>query len=434
MTDLPSWQAPGGAAASPSGEHPDTATASTGPGSTSPGFASPGFTSPGGPAPAFPPPGGSPYGAAPGSGPGAGRPAAGWAPPPKPGLVPLRPLGFGTLFGAIFQVLRRNPRPTFGAALLLVGLVQLVSVGLVLGASFWGLDRELRATAEDSEAIQIGNGALLIVSTLVAVALSLVASALLQGLIVLEVSRATLGEKLTMRQLFRRGRGRWGALIGWTVLLSLALTAAFVVLIAVISVLIAVGQDAGIAAAIVIGITGGIAILVIAVWIGIKTVLVPTAIVLERLPLRAAVARAWRLIGGRFWRTFGIVALITVIVQAASSAVATPFSLAAALGIGLVNPAQDETTALIAVGVLYVVTIVITVIVGAIGAVLLSAATALVYIDARMRDEGLDLDLQRFVEERAAGREGPDPYQERAALVPGGQTPSLYAPFTGTVA
>lgn len=394
MTDLPPWQAPGGGAAATPWEHPAPV----------PGYA------------------------------GAGAPQAGWAPPPKPGLVPLRPLGFGTLFGATFQVLRRNPRPTFGAALLLVGLVQLISVGLVFGATFWGLDRELRATAEDSEAIQIGNGALLIVSTLVAVALSLVASALLQGLIVLEVSRATLGEKLRMRQLFQRGRGRWGALIGWTVLLSLALVAAFVALVAVITLLVAVGQEAGLVAAVILGIGGGLGLLVLAIWIGIKTALVPTAIVLERLPVRASVARSWRLTAGRFWRTFGILALITVIVQAASSAVATPFTLAAALGIGLLNPAQDETTALVAVGVLYVVTIIVSVVVGAVGAVLLSAATALVYVDARMRDEGLDLDLQRFVEERAAGREGPDPYQERAALVPGGPSSSFSPPVTGTVA
>ncbi|WAB83999.1 glycerophosphoryl diester phosphodiesterase membrane domain-containing protein [Microcella daejeonensis] len=348
--------------------------------------------------------------------------------------MPLRPLGFGTLFTGSFQVLRRNPRPTFGAALLLVGLVQILSLAIVLGPTIWGLERVLRASPEDSAAIEIGNTALTIVASLFAVALSLVASALLQGLIVIEVSRATLGDKLTMGQLFRRGRGRWGALIGWTALLSLALVAAIVILVAVVALMISVGETAGLVGGVILGIGGGLGMLVLAIWIGIKTALVPTAIVLERLPLRASVARSWRLTGGRFWRTFGILALITVIVQTASSAVATPFSIAAGLGIGLVNPAQDETTALIAVGVLYVVTIIVTIVVGAIGAVLLSAATGLVYIDARMRDEGLDLDLQRFVEERAAGRDGPDPYQERAAQGLDGAAPSPQVPFTGTVA
>jgi len=348
--------------------------------------------------------------------------------------VPLRPLSFGTIFGGTFQVLRRNPRPVFGAALLLVGLVQILTLGLVLGATFWGLDRSLRAAPEDSAAIEIGNNALIIVSALLTVALSLVASALLQGLVVLEVSRATLGEKLTMRQLFRRGRGRWGALIGWTMLLSLSLVAAIGVLVAIITLMIAVGDTAGLVGGVVLGISGGFGMLVLAVWIGIKTALVPTAIVLERLPLRAAIVRGWRLIGGRFWRTFGVMALITVIVQVASSVVSAPFSLVGFLGVGLVNPGQDVDAGLVVVGVIYVATIVVTVVVAAIGSVLLSAATALVYLDARMRDEGLDLDLQRFVEERAAGREGPDPYQERAGLVETVPTPPTQASFTGTVA
>ena len=37
--------------------------------------------------------------------PGRGR----WTPPPKPGLLPLRPMGFGTLLWAPFRTLRRNP-------------------------------------------------------------------------------------------------------------------------------------------------------------------------------------------------------------------------------------------------------------------------------------------------------------------------------------
>jgi hypothetical protein len=39
-----------------------------------------------------------------------------------------------------------------------------------------------------------------------------------------------------------------------------------------------------------------------------------------------------------------------------------------------------------------------------------SATTGLIYIDLRMRKEGLDLDLARFVEETSAGANPPDPY------------------------
>jgi len=53
----------------------------------------------------------------------------------------------------------------------------------------------------------------------------------------------------------------------------------------------------------------------------------------------------------------------------------------------------------------------VTAIVSAVGLVVATATTALLYLDQRMRQEGLDLDLARFVERRAAGEQGlADPY------------------------
>jgi hypothetical protein len=46
---------------------------------------------------------------------------------------------------------------------------------------------------------------------------------------------------------------------------------------------------------------------------------------------------------------------------------------------------------------------VVTVLVGAIGIVMQSASLALIYVDIRMRKEGLDLELMQFVEQKAAG-------------------------------
>ena len=53
---------------------------------------------------------------------------------------------------------------------------------------------------------------------------------------------------------------------------------------------------------------------------------------------------------------------------------------------------------------------IVTSIVGAIGSVIQSAAVSLLYLDLRMRKEGLDLELVRFVEARQTGHELPDPY------------------------
>jgi hypothetical protein len=64
----------------------------------------------------------------------------------------------------------------------------------------------------------------------------------------------------------------------------------------------------------------------------------------------------------------------------------------------------------------YVVRMIVTVLVGAIGAIVQSATIALLYIDLRMRKEGLDLELTRFVEARQSGATGlTDPYARNGA-------------------
>jgi hypothetical protein len=400
VSDSTSWASPGWQPEKPTNE----STAGTAAAAATEGASAP--TTPDAAAPFV-----SPGGYAPAEQTAATQPAAGWAPPPKPGLIPLRPIDFGAMLGASFQVLRRNPRPTFGAALLLNALVVIAAFGLTFGVAFWALDRSLRANADDAAAIEAGAIGLVVVTGLIAVALSLVAQAMLLGVIVLEVSRATVGEKLTLRQLLQLGKGRWWALIGWTALLSGALIIGMTFFVVVIAVLIAVGGPAGVAVGILLGFFGGLAFAALAAWLWIKLALVPTAIMLERLPLGAAIRRSWSLVTGFFWRTLGILLLITVMVQVASSIVSAPFSFAASFGGALVNPAGDDLTAIWVLLAANIVTVAITVVVGAIGAVLTSAATALIYIDLRMRKEGLDLELQRFVELRASGASAPDPYQ-----------------------
>lgn len=337
-------------------------------------------------------------------------PAVGWAPPPKPGLFPLRPLDFGTIFGTTFRVLRRNPRPIFGVGVGLTTLVTFITGAIVTVVALLGADRVTRAAPEDAEAIAIGTGALIVVSALLTAALSVVVSAILQGVVAIEVASASRGERLTFRQIWARGRGRWGSLIGWSLLLSAALTAAIVILIAIVVAMVAIGDTAGLVAAVAVGILGGLGMAVLAAWLWIKLIFVSHAIVLERLPLRVAISRAWALVRGRFWRSFGILLLMTVVVQTAASIVTAPFSLAAGLAGVLVNPTGDVTTDTTFLIGLNLVAIALGAVVGAVGAVLLAAAATLLYVDARMRDEGLDIDLQRTVEARALGTSTPDPY------------------------
>jgi hypothetical protein len=134
-------------------------------------------------------------------------------------LIPLRPLDFGTLLWAPFQVLRRNPKATFGSALIVQSVITLFTLVVVGLVTFVALGRIDSASAEEREAVEAGSMAAIVLSALVPVALAVIASALLQGVIVVEVARATLGEKLRLGQLWRAAGRRLWPLVLWALLL-----------------------------------------------------------------------------------------------------------------------------------------------------------------------------------------------------------------------
>lgn len=354
----------------------------------------------------------SPFAPAPGTVPSQAAP--GWTPPPRPGLIPLRPLTLGVLLGAAFQVLRRNPRPTFGFALVVTGIASVVGLllyGLLTVAS---VARLSTASSADYSTLAAGSIATSIVGYLVVIVVALVASALLQGIISLEVARGTLGEKLRLGGLMRLARGRIGALIGWSLLLAGGIVVLIAIFALVIVLVVALAGPAGIIIAVLLylgALAGGG---VLFAWLGTRLSLVPSALMLERLPLRAAVRRSWSLTTGYFWKTFGIQLLVIVIVQVVSSVIATPIAIIFVFASTLLNPNSDNSGTITTLVIVGIVTAVASIVLGAIAAVLQAATPALIYIDIRMRKEGLDLELSRFVEARQAGDTSvPDPFLPR---------------------
>lgn len=339
----------------------------------------------------------------------------GWTPPPKPGLIPLRPLTLGPLLAAPFQALRRNPRITVGAALLLQGIPQIVVSVLIAGGVALLASRAFSGDVQDQPALQAGLIGGSIVLGVLSLVISTVFSALLQGVIVGEVARESLGEKLTFGSLWRLVRGRLGALIGWTLLFALAWIVVIALVAAIVIALALLGGPAGTIGAVLVGVVGGLGLIPLALWVNTKLAMVPSAIVLERLTMTAAVARSWRLTSGYFWRTLGIILLVGVIVYAITQTVSIPFGLVGGLIGGVFAPTSASSTdplteVLVTQLSVNVLASIVTAIVGAIGSVIQTAAVALLYIDLRMRKEGLDLELVRFVEGRQTGQELPDPY------------------------
>lgn len=344
------------------------------------------------------------------------QPQAGWTPPPKPGLIPLHPLSFGTIMGSSFRVMRRNPGPTFGLSVLIYGVVTVVYAVVLAGLIIFSLSRVSMAALGDANDIIAGSVGLIALGSLIPTSLTLIGTALLQAIISLEVSRATLGEKLKTRGLWRLAKGRIGTMIGW----GLVLTGAIFVYVVVAAVAMGISiagiastspsnPAAGITA--MLGLFGvmiviGLVFAVLGAWLGIKTSLVPSVIMLERLSLFDSIKRSWELTNGHFWRTLGMQLLIGIILNTVSSVVTAPLSMIAGVISGLTNPMDDPTALIVLTAVIYLLTAILSVVVGAIGIVMQSASLALIYIDIRMRKEGLDLELMQYIEAKQTSTPG----------------------------
>ncbi len=326
----------------------------------------------------------------------------------------------GTILGGAFQTLRRNPSATLAPALILTVAVAVIQVVTSTGflASYFGAITDLGTNADQSfdpnSVLSPFLGYAL--TTLASGLLTLVVTAIIEAIVTVQVASSTLGARLRLRGLWRRLRGRRGAVLGWA---GLNAAAAVLTIGIVILGLVGIGLTgaAGAVIALLLGFLLGAGLIVVFCWLWVKLGFVPAAIVLERASILASMRRSWRLTTGAFWRIFGIRLLVVVIVTVATSIITAPISLLIELGSFVLQPNGSPQSAL--TGALIASTVAtqaVTAVISAVGLVITTATSALLYLDQRMRQEGLDLDLARFVERRAAGEQGlADPYLPKPA-------------------
>jgi hypothetical protein len=342
-------------------------------------------------------------------------PPPGWTPPPRPGLVPLGPMTLGVILGASFRVLRRNPRPVVGFSLVIHAVLALITI--VTSAIFDAnalTHYFTDVSAGTFTTTDISNLLVAEVGSFVSAAFTYGGEAVLQGIITQEVARATLGEKLPLRALWARSRGRILVLVGWAaaeigvIFLVGALLAGVVVLLA------AVGGSAGLGFGILIAVLGLLAAVVLGIWIGTRLSLVPSVLILERLTLGKAIRRSWGLVRGFFWRTFGIQLLVSVMIGIAAAIAITPFTILISVFTSLSHPTGIGTTGAAFASTFtlsQVVTTIVSALISTITAIIMTSVTSLIYIDLRIRKEGLDLNLMRFVDARqGSNTDVPGPY------------------------
>lgn len=354
-----------------------------------------------------------------------------WTPASRPGIVPLHPLSFGTILGRSFTALRQNPRVLLGFALVVqtvAYLAVIVAIGGVAWATFTRLET-LRPGTEEFQTVLAGSIAITAIAGLVLGLAAGALSTIVQAVVVVEVTHAVVAEKLTLGAIWRQVKPIAWRLIGYAALLVLAVCALLVV---VGGLLLALGVALA-PLAIGIGVILVVGSIPLTWWLMIKLLLVPSVIIIEHATIGQAIGRAWVLIRGRFWSSLGVILLISFVFGAVAQVVNIPFTFLSAGLSTIIAPTGDpEVGGVIGLIVTFLVTYALLLLIQSMAVVVQSTATALIYVDCRMRREGLDLDLLAYVDRRDAGAADlADPYTQHIGRVvaPRPAAPGFAAPY-----
>ncbi len=247
-------------------------------------------------------------------------------------------------------------------------------------------------------------GAALLLTYGVQVVLFSVVSSMLAGIIALAAVRSQLAHRAGPRELMRLVRPALPALAAVGLVQSLS----FMLLIggwglAVLG--IGAGADAAVsseaagAAALVMMLVGGILVLIF----GVRLVLAGTVVLMEGrhapdiglyIPVRVgvwgALRRSWQLVKGKFWRVFGILLFGGLVVNIIGYALQFGVS-ALIITVGSWADLSDSTGAVVVTIVLAVAAGIATLMTLIASLAFMSAVQALIYLDLRVRREGLDL-------------------------------------------
>lgn len=329
---------------------------------------------------------------------------SGKPPAPKPGVIPLRPLGVGEILDGAFTAMRWNPK-----AVLIPSTIVAVVTGVLLAVATYLMERNLLSHITVSQPnppfnqaqfAQMGSAMLVVMGVFgVYSVISFIGNSILTGLLTSVIGQAVLGRKETLADAWRATKPRIGAIIGVLLLAGLIVGAGWVVAVG-LSVGIGFGLGAGahlVPLGVLVGVVGGITATVLAVWVTIRWSLVVPVIVLEGGGLVRSLGRSWRLVQGGWWRVFGILLLIEFIVGLAAVLIRSPFALGGG-GLGnVVGPHGAASVSLVSV----IMTAIGVIISSAVTAPLLAGGVVLLYTDLRMRREGMDIALQAAVSEGA---------------------------------
>lgn len=355
----------------------------------------------------YPGAGGYPSGGAyPGAGYGPGSNGAANFYVYKPGIIPLRPLSIGDIYQGAFAAIKTNARTMFGFTAALLGVVLVISIATNYAIINLVLPNYLSPSSPYAAVFTSLSGSF---SQLGGSLLQALATVLLSGLIIVAVSRSVLGRVASSKEVWERTKSKFLPLIGLNIIISIISGLMMIIGIAVFFALLAsaastANTDREFLQDLSIMLVGLFILMVISALVGsylsIKFSVASPAMVLENLGVFAAIGRSWSLTRGNFWRLFGINILTAVI----TSMVAGIFvGIADALGaIFIVVGSSSPEDVIASLNTTYILVMVMSTIAQLLILPFTSSVNALLYIDLRMRKEGLDVELRNAVAEQQA--------------------------------
>jgi len=257
-----------------------------------------------------------------------------------PAPLRLRPLEIGDLLDETFRMYRRH-------FFLFAGISVILSIPLAASAgfSFFALFNNLAQQTASTQAPDLGPT---LASLAVVLVLTIGLYPLLYGSITYAACESALGRPVTFWGAMRAAFRRYFHILGFFLLLV-----PMVVLFCLFPLWI---------------------------WIGVRWIVWMPVMFVENVGLGAALGRSWRLIEGRWWRTFLVLFLMYILIQVVATA------LQAFLFLG-----QILLSAVVSSYVSLAISEATGILVSSLVNPILQIAVVLIYFDLRVRREGLDL-------------------------------------------
>lgn len=318
-----------------------------------------------------------------------------WQPPVhQPGIVPLRPLTLGDMFGGAMKNIRLNGMATVGMAtvvtlaFMLIPILATVALGTTDVFASMDVSTGGGATAGNST---LGDSGLML-SSVVSTVFSMLATIVVTGLVVRTVDEAVVGRRISAGEAWRRSKGRLLPLLGLTLLTGLV----GVLVIGLPIVLgVVIGTVVDVALGVVVGVFGTLLGVVAAVFLYTRYVLLAAPVlVLEERGVLASLARAGQLSRGNFWRLLGIYLLATLVTALVGQVIAMPFAVLGVVGLVVLPDSWGFVAMMLSSHLATVLT-------GGLLGPFTGGVMALQYLDQRFRKEGLDIELLH----RTSGRQ-----------------------------